>query len=67
MNMKKILSVVLAGALVIGMNSFAMAAPSITEVLDTNNVSASEGQVSILKEVDTTNLPEEAKRVWKPS
>lgn len=62
MNMKKILSVVLAGAMVIGMNSFAMAAPSITAALDTNNVKASEGEVTITKEVDTTNLPEEGKK-----
>lgn len=62
MNMKKILSVVLAGAMVIGMNSFAMAAPSITAALDTNNVKASEGEVTISKEVDTTNLPEEGKK-----
>ncbi|MDO4276909.1 MAG: hypothetical protein Q4D16_24885 [Eubacteriales bacterium] len=62
MNMKKILSVVLAGAMVIGMNSFAMAAPSITAVLDTNNVKASAGEVTITKEVDTTNLPEEGKK-----
>lgn len=62
MNMKKILSVVLAGAMVIGMNSFAMAAPSITAALDTNNVKASQGEVTITKEVDTTNLPEEGKK-----
>lgn len=62
MNMKKILSVVLAGAMVIGMNSFAMAAPSITGTLDSNNVSSDKGQVSILDEVDTTNLPEEGKK-----
>lgn len=62
MNMKKILSVVLAGAMVIGMSSFAMAAPSITAALDTNNVKVSEGEVSILNEIDVTNLPEEGQK-----
>lgn len=59
MKMKKILAVALSTVMILGMSSVVMAKPSITTTLDTNNVTASQGTVSVSKDVDTSNLPDE--------
>lgn len=62
MRAKKILAVVLSTAMLLGIGSQVMAKTSITATLDTNNVQASAGSVTISKEVDTANLAEEGKK-----
>lgn len=62
MRIKKILAVALSVSMLFGMSTMVMAKPSITTALDTNNVSSSQGTVSVSKDVDTANLPEEGKK-----
>lgn len=64
MKMRKILAGVVSAATILSMSVSAFAAGSITATLDTNNVKASNGAtVTVNKEVDTTALPEEVKKV----
>lgn len=62
MRMKKILAAVLSASMIFGMTSMVMAKPSISTTLDTNNVSSSQGTVSVSKDIDTSSLSEEAKK-----